>query len=73
MIKPTFAERCLLAEQCLPDAPYRAMLEKLHTEMLKALREQPAQRPWVYLTDAERQGLWRVIIGWGDPSHNDED
>jgi hypothetical protein len=34
---------------------------------------QPAQRPWVYLTDAERHGLWRVIIGWGDPSHDDND
>lgn len=32
-----------------------------------------AQRPWVYLTDAELRGLWRVIIGWGDPSHDDED
>ena len=44
MSKPTFAERCLLAEQCLPDAPYRAMLKKLHSEMLEALTEQPAQR-----------------------------
>ena len=45
--KPTFAERCQLAEQCLPDAPYRAMLKKLHTEMLEALTEQPAQQePW---------------------------
>ena len=34
MSKPTFAERCALSEQCLPDAPYRAMLTKLHSEML---------------------------------------
>ena len=32
-----------------------------------------AQRTWVGLTDGERNGLWRVIIGWGDPSHDDVD
>lgn len=35
--KQTFAERCQIAEECLPDTPYRAMLTKLHTEMLQAL------------------------------------
>ena len=30
----TFTERCNLSTQCLPDAPYRAMLEALHREML---------------------------------------
>jgi len=34
---------------------------------------QPAQRTWVGLTDGERNGLWRVIVGWGDPSHDDVD
>jgi hypothetical protein len=34
MSKPTFADRCTLSEQCLPNAPYRAMLTKLHSEML---------------------------------------
>jgi len=33
MTTKTFAERCTLSEQCLPDAPYRAMLTKLHVEM----------------------------------------
>jgi len=33
----------------------------------------PPQRTWVGLTDGERNGLWRVIIGWGDPSHDDVD
>jgi len=33
----------------------------------------PAQRTWVWLTDKERNNLWREIIGWGDPSHDDED
>lgn len=31
------------------------------------------ERTWVGLTDGERNGLWRVIIGWGDPSHDDVD
>ena len=32
-----------------------------------------AQRTWVGLTDEERNNLWREIMGWGDPSHDDED
>ena len=59
MSKPTFAERCLLAEQCLPDAPYRAMLKKLHTEILDAL----AAREWVGLTDEEIAEL--MMQTWG--------
>ena len=42
----TFEQRCRISEQCLPDAPYREMLTKLHDEMLAAL----VQRPWVDLT-----------------------
>jgi hypothetical protein len=30
----TFKERCRISEQCLPSAPYRDMLTKLHNEML---------------------------------------
>lgn len=30
----THAQRCILAEQCLPRAEYRASLERLHAEML---------------------------------------
>jgi hypothetical protein len=37
MTNMTFAERCKLSEQCLPDAPYRAMLTKLHQEMLQEI------------------------------------
>jgi hypothetical protein len=33
----------------------------------------PPKREWVGLTDEERNNLWRNIIGWGDPSHDDED
>ena len=35
----TFEQRCRLSEQCLPDAPYREMLTKLHNEMLVALAQ----------------------------------
>ena len=31
------------------------------------------KRPWVGLTDEERNNLWREVVGWGDPSHDDED
>ena len=41
----TFEQRCRVSEQCLPEAPYRAMLVALHDEMLEALA-QPAQEPW---------------------------
>ena len=33
----------------------------------------PPQRQWVGLTDEERNNLWREVVGWGDPSHDDED
>ena len=35
----TFEQRCRISEQCLPDAPYRAMLIALHDEMLAALAQ----------------------------------
>jgi len=28
---------------------------------------------WVGMTDEERNKLWRDVVGWGDPSHDDED
>lgn len=30
-------------------------------------------KEWVGLTDDERNNLWREVVGWGDPSHDDED
>jgi hypothetical protein len=45
-------------------------------EAITAIKEalaQPEERPWVGLTFEERNGIWRKEIGWGDPSHNDED
>ena len=38
----------------------------------KAWSEQ-SRREWVGLTDEERNNLWREVIGWGDPSHDEED
>ena len=32
-----------------------------------------AQHEWVGLTNEERNKLWRDVVGWGDPSHDDED
>ncbi len=31
------------------------------------------KREWIGLTDEERNNLWREVVGWGDPSHDDED
>jgi hypothetical protein len=31
-----------------------------------------APRQWIGLTNQERNYLWREFIGWGDPSHDDE-
>ena len=31
------------------------------------------ERTWVGLTDQERNKLWRDVVKWGDPSHDDVD
>lgn len=72
MSKPTFEQRCLIAEQCLPDAPYRDMLKKLHTEMLEALAEQPAPVQWpvAFITPLMEQQMfddWCPYKGNPDP------
>jgi hypothetical protein len=33
----------------------------------------PQQRQWVGLTGEERNDIWKKEVGWGDPSHDDED
>lgn len=48
------------------------------SDTITALQEalaQPVQpqRPWVGLTDTERNEIWKKEVGWGDPSHDDED
>jgi hypothetical protein len=32
-----------------------------------------SKRKWVGLTDEERNQLWRDVVKWGDPSHDDVD
>jgi len=36
-------------------------------------KELATQRQWVGLTDQERNQLWRDVVKWGDPSHDDVD
>ena len=36
-------------------------------------REAAQRKPWVGLTDEERKKLWRDVVKWGDPSHDDVD
>jgi len=45
MTKPSLIARCTLSEQCLPDAPYRAMLCKLHKDMLDEIDRLKAAQP----------------------------
>jgi hypothetical protein len=44
MSNMTFKERCTVAVECLPNAPYRTMLANLLDEMLAALAQPAAQR-----------------------------
>jgi len=44
-------ERSDIAIKCLPDAPYRAQLEKLHNEFLSALTG--LHKIWIDMTNAE--------------------
>jgi hypothetical protein len=32
-----------------------------------------SKREWIGLTDQERNQLWRDVVKWGDPSHDDVD
>ena len=49
----------------------------LGKQILRDIEGQPyvyePKREWVGLIDAERNKLWREVVGWGDPSHDDED
>ena len=63
----TADERRNICAQLLSEAQYWDI-----TQYLKMMHDS-AKRPWVGLTDEERNNLWREVIGWGDPSHDDED
>lgn len=47
------AERCMVAESCLPDAPYRTQLCKLHQEMLDEIARLRAE-----VEDAKGETAW---------------
>ena len=49
-----------------PNRKLRARNERLELEAA-----QP--KPWVGLADEERKKLWRDVVKWGDPSHDDVD
>lgn len=36
-------------------------------------REAEQRKQWVGLADEERKKLWRDVVKWGDPSHDDVD
>ena len=46
-------------------------LLRARNERLEHEAEQ--QKPWVGLSDEERNQLWRDVVKWGDPSHDDVD
>jgi hypothetical protein len=67
MTKPSLIARCTLSEQCLPDAPYRAMLCKLHKDMLDEIERLKAAQPAV--PDAigpNEDELPAYAAGWND-------
>jgi hypothetical protein len=47
--------------------------EPVPENFIDALRFDVAMREWVGLTDEERNQLWRDVVKWGDPSHDDVD
>jgi hypothetical protein len=68
MTKPSLIARCTLSEQCLPDAPYRAMLCKLHKDMLDEIDRLKAVQPAVpdAMTSADIQEHIEYVAGWND-------
>lgn len=67
----TLQERCRIAEQCLPDAPYRAMLKNLHNEMLAALAQQESDNPfqpdWASYQQGYENGKADTLEQQGEP------
>ena len=62
--------------RCHNSPPCAACSDQISEEEMKEIGytyTNPPQRPWVGLTDKERNKLWRDVIKWGDPSHDDVD
>lgn len=57
-----------------PNCEYhKARAKRWREEAYKHAGHPLPEREWVGLTDEERNKLWREVVGWGDPSHDDED
>lgn len=54
-------------------APFLCRVEPAKRDDFVPLYTTSPQRQWQGLTDEERNNLWRKVVGWGDPSHDDED
>jgi len=54
-------------------SPYDNKLGDAILALRAAIEQAKQPRQWQGLTDEERNNLWRDVIGWGDPSHDDED
>ena len=67
----TLAERCKVATDCLPDAPYRTQLTALHAELLVALDAQgklAADRLAQMQADRKQALLWRDQVARQKPT-----
>jgi hypothetical protein len=47
--------------------------DELTIAYMSGLHDGKKKREWVSLTDEERNKLWRDVVKWGDPSHDDVD
>ena len=57
----------------LVDADNEVYAQGFEDGMAAQAEVQKTLKPWVELTDEERNKLWRDVIRWGDPSHDDVD
>jgi hypothetical protein len=54
------------------EKPMHPEIKKMYEDYFdKCFTASSAQREWVGLTDQERNQLWRDVVKWGDPSHDD--
>jgi hypothetical protein len=60
---------CLEKENTTPPAPQPVPVKTYHDGKPWPV----APKPWVGLTNEERNQLWRDVVKWGDPSHDDVD
>ena len=70
---PLFLEEQQITADC-PKCEYnKNRAARWRAEAYKQGGHDVIELPWVGLTFEERNKLWREVVGWGDPSHDDED